>query len=99
MIADDVYEIIVKNGERFEKEINYQRDFSYDFFGFKTLEKSYLLKVHGKIAERPQDMLLRVSIGIHKNDIDAAIETYHLMSEKWFTHASPTLFNSGTPMP
>ncbi len=72
---------------------------AYDYFGFKTLEKSYLLKMHGKVAERPQQMLMRVAVGIHKQDIDAAIETYHLMSERWFTHATPTLFNAGTPTP
>jgi ribonucleoside-diphosphate reductase alpha chain len=77
--------------------IDYTRDYDYDFFGFKTLERSYLLKLHGEIAERPQHMLMRVSIGIHKANVDAAIETYELMSQRWFTHASPTLFNSGTP--
>lgn len=78
---------------------SYDRDFEYDYFGFKTLEKSYLLRMHGKIAERPQQMLMRVSIGIHKTDLDAAIETYNLMSMKWFTHATPTMFNAGTPFP
>jgi ribonucleotide reductase alpha subunit len=72
---------------------------SYNYFGFKTLERSYLLKINGKCVERPQHMLMRVAIGIHKENIDAAIETYNLMSERWFTHASPTLFNSGTPKP
>jgi ribonucleoside-diphosphate reductase alpha chain len=75
------------------------RDFDYDFFGFKTLERSYLIKLDGKVVERPQHMLMRVAIGIHKEDIDAAIETYHLLSQKWFTHATPTLFNAGTPKP
>jgi len=79
--------------------INYKRDLEFDYFGFKTLERAYLLKVHGKIVERPQHMLMRVSVGIHKNDIDAAIENYNLMSDKWFTHATPTLFNAGTPKP
>ena len=78
---------------------SYDRDFEYDYFGFKTLEKSYLLKMHGKVVERPQQMLMRVAIGIHKHDLDAAIETYHLMSDKWFTHATPTMFNAGTPSP
>lgn len=99
LIAKDVYEIIQANAELLDSSIIYDRDFSYDYFGFKTLEKSYLLKMHGKIVERPQQMLMRVAIGIHKQDIEAAIETYHLMSERWFTHATPTLFNAGTPMP
>ena len=99
LIADDVYQIIMDNKDRLDSTIIYDRDYGYDFFGFKTLERSYLLKMNGKIVERPQHMLMRVSIGIHKEDIDAAIETYHLMSEKWFTHATPTLFNAGTPKP
>jgi ribonucleoside-diphosphate reductase alpha chain len=99
LLAPDVYEIIKKNAARLDSAIIYDRDFNYDFFGFKTLERAYLLKLKGKIAERPQHMLMRVSIGIHKDDIDAAIETYNLMSEKWFTHATPTLFNAGTPKP
>ena len=99
LISKDVYEIVTANAEAIEKVINYERDFNYDFFGFKTLERSYLLKIHGKIAERPQDMLMRVSIGIHKENLEAAFETYNLMSDKWFTHATPTLFNSGTPNP
>jgi len=78
-------------------EIIYDRDFDYDYFGFKTLERSYLLKLGGKVVERPQHMLMRVSVGIHKEDIESAIKTYHLMSQRWFTHASPTLFNAGTP--
>ncbi|XP_019177265.1 PREDICTED: ribonucleoside-diphosphate reductase large subunit-like isoform X5 [Ipomoea nil] len=99
LIADDVYEIIMKNAARLDSEIIYDRDFDYDYFGFKTLERSYLLKVQGKVVERPQHMLMRVSVGIHKNDIESAIRTYHLMSQGWFTHASPTLFNAGTPRP
>ncbi|MCL4147705.1 UNVERIFIED_CONTAM: hypothetical protein GTU68_059025 [Idotea baltica] len=99
MIADDVYKIIQDNAEKLDSTIIYNRDFNYDFFGFKTLERSYLLKVNGKIIERPQHMLMRVSIGIHLDDIDAAIETYELMSKKYFTHATPTLFNAGTPKP
>mmetsp|Transcript_44928 Transcript_44928/g.71735 ORF Transcript_44928/g.71735 Transcript_44928/m.71735 type:complete len:794 (-) Transcript_44928:42-2423(-) len=99
LIAEDVYEIVMANKEKLEAAIVYERDFEYDFFGFKTLERSYLLKANGKIAERPQQMLLRVSVGIHKNDIDKAIQTYHLMSQKFFTHATPTLFNAGTPRP
>ncbi|MGZ8540116.1 MAG: ribonucleoside-diphosphate reductase subunit alpha [Chitinophagaceae bacterium] len=99
LIADDVYAIIVENADRLNASIIYERDYHFDFFGFKTLEKSYLLKVNGKIAERPQHLFMRVALGIHKNDIDAAIETYNLMSEKWFIHATPTLFNGGTPKP
>jgi ribonucleoside-diphosphate reductase alpha chain len=99
LISDDVHAIIMDNKERLNAAIVYDRDFEYDFFGFKTLEKAYLLRMNGKIAERPQHMLMRVSIGIHKNDLDAAIETYELMSQKWFTHATPTMFNAGTPCP
>jgi ribonucleoside-diphosphate reductase alpha subunit len=99
LLADDVYQIIVENEDRLNSAIIYERDYHFDFFGFKTLEKSYLLKVNGKIVERPQHMFMRVALGIHKHDIEAAIETYNLMSEKWFIHATPTLFNSGTPKP
>ncbi len=99
LIADDVYEIIRKNTELLDSSIIYDRDFSFDYFGFKTLEKSYLLKMNGLVAERPQHMFMRVSVGIHKEDIESAIETYNLMSERWFIHATPTLFNAGTPKP
>lgn len=99
LISDEVYEVIMNNKEKLDSTIIYNRDFGYDYFGFKTLERSYLLKLDGKIAERPQHMLMRVSVGIHLNDLDAAIETYELMSKKYFTHATPTLFNSGTPKP
>jgi ribonucleoside-diphosphate reductase alpha chain len=99
LLADDVYEIISNHAEHIDSSIIYDRDFSYDFFGFKTLERSYLLKLEGEVAERPQHMLMRVAIGIHKADIEAAIDTYNLMSEGWFTHATPTLFNAGTPKP
>jgi ribonucleoside-diphosphate reductase alpha chain len=99
LISKEVNEIIQKNAERLNSTIIYDRDFSYDYFGFKTLERSYLLKMYGRPAERPQHMLMRVAIGIHKNDIQAAIESYHLMSEGFFTHATPTLFNAGTPNP
>ena len=91
--------IIQKNSELLDSSIIYDRDFRYDYFGFKTLTRSYLMKLEGKIAERPQHMLMRVSLGIHKEDIKSAIATYNLMSEGWFTHATPTLFNSGTPKP
>ncbi|MEL6557192.1 MAG: ribonucleoside-diphosphate reductase subunit alpha [Bacteroidota bacterium] len=99
LLATDVYGIVKENAAKLDAAVDYNRDFNYDYFGFKTLERSYLMKVDGKIVERPQHMLMRVAIGIHKQDIDAAIETYNLMSEKWFTHATPTLFNSGTPKP
>ena len=99
LIAQDVYEIIMENRDVLDSSIIYDRDFKYDYFGFKTLTRSYLLKINGEIAERPQQMLMRVSVGIHKNDIQSAIKTYNLMSEGWFTHATPTLFNSGTPKP
>lgn len=99
LISDDVYEIIRKNAEILDSSIIYDRDFAFDYFGFKTLERSYLLKLDGKVAERPQHMFMRVSVGIHKEDIESAIKTYNLMSERWFTHATPTLFNAGTPKP
>ena len=99
LLSDEVYKVIIDNAAKLDSTIIYNRDFSYDYFGFKTLERSYLLKLNGEIAERQQHMLMRVSIGIHLNDIDEAIETYELMSKKVFTHATPTLFNSGTPKP
>lgn len=99
LLSKEVYGIINKNAAILDSSIIYDRDFSYDYFGFKTLEKSYLLKLNGIVVERPQHMLMRVAIGIHKENIDAAIETYNLLSEKWFTHATPTLFNAGTPKP
>lgn len=99
MISDDVYKVVQANAERLNSAIIYDRDFSYNYFGFKTLERSYLLKINGKVAERPQHLLMRVAVGIHGEDIEAAIETYNLLSERYFTHASPTLFNAGTPRP
>lgn len=99
LLSDEVYKVIMDNKEDLDSTIIYNRDFGYDYFGFKTLERSYLLKLNGNIVERPQHMLMRVSIGIHLNDLDAAKETYELMSKKFFTHATPTLFNSGTPKP
>ncbi|MBI1858394.1 MAG: ribonucleoside-diphosphate reductase subunit alpha [Candidatus Melainabacteria bacterium] len=99
LIAEDVYKIIQDNAELLDSTIIYDRDFGYDYFAFKTLEKSYLLRIDGEVVERPQHMLMRVAVGIHKADIKAAIETYNLMSERWFTHATPTLFNAGTPKP
>ena len=99
LLSDEVWQIIQANAELLDSTIIYDRDYGFDYFGFKTLEKSYLLKLNGKVAERPQHMFMRVAIGIHKNDIDGAIKTYNLMSERWFTHATPTLFNAGTPKP
>ncbi|PDH42382.1 MAG: ribonucleoside-diphosphate reductase subunit alpha [Rhodothermaeota bacterium MED-G19] len=99
LLSKDVYGVINKNAALLDSSIIYDRDFSYDYFGFKTLEKSYLLKLDGKVVERPQHMLMRVAVGIHKDDIDSVLETYKLLSEKWFTHATPTLFNAGTPKP
>ncbi len=99
LIANDVMEIIEKHSEQLDSAIIYHRDYDYDYFGFKTLERSYLLRINGRVVERPQHMIMRVSVGIHKTDIDSVIETYNLMSERWFTHATPTLFNAGTPKP
>ncbi|HEX9651110.1 MAG TPA: ribonucleoside-diphosphate reductase subunit alpha [Cyclobacteriaceae bacterium] len=99
LISKEVYGIVKKNAAQLDSSIIYDRDFNYDYFGFKTLERSYLMKLDGRIVERPQHMLMRVAVGIHMEDIEAAIETYNLLSEKWFTHATPTLFNAGTPKP
>ena len=99
MISKHIYEIVMKHADELNSAIVYDRDFNYNFFGFKTLERSYLLRINGQVAERPQHLLMRVSVGIHGEDIEKAIETYHLMSQKFFTHASPTLFNAGTPQP
>ena len=97
LISREVYEVVKKNASILDSTIIYDRDFGYDYFGFKTLERSYLLKLDGKVVERPQHMLMRVAVGIHHEDIDSVIETYNLLSERWFTHATPTLFNAGTP--
>ena len=97
LLADDVWQVIEENAEVLDSTIIYDRDFGFDYFGFKTLEKAYLLKIDGKIVERPQHMFMRVAVGIHKADIDSVIKTYNLLSERWFTHATPTLFNAGTP--
>ena len=99
LLSDEVYKVIQKHKEVLDSSIIYNRDFGYDFFGFKTLERSYLLKLNGEIVERPQHMLMRVSVGIHMDDIDNVLATYELMSKRYFTHATPTLFNSGTPKP
>lgn len=99
LISAEVYEIIMANKETLDSYVDYGRDFNYDYFGFKTLERSYLLKLNGEVAERPQHMLMRVAVGIHQENIEKALETYDLMSQGYFTHATPTLFNSGTPTP
>lgn len=99
MISDFHYKIIMENADLLNSSIIYDRDFGYNYFGFKTLERSYLLKIKGKVVERPQHMLMRVAVGIHGEDIEAAIETYNLLSERYFTHASPTLFAAATPRP
>ena len=99
LLSKEVYGVINKNAALLDSSIIYDRDFSYDYFGFKTLEKSYLLRLDGKVVERPQHMLMRVAIGIHMDNMDKVLETYNLLSEKWFTHATPTLFNAGTPKP
>jgi ribonucleoside-diphosphate reductase alpha chain len=99
LLDPEVYGIIKNNAVKLDAAIDYKRDFGYDYFGFKTLERSYLIRLNGKVVERPQHMLMRVAVGIHKEDMDSVIETYNLLSEKWFTHATPTLFNAGTPKP
>ncbi len=99
LLSEEVYRVIQENADRIDSAIIYDRDYHFDYFGFKTLERSYLLKLNNKIAERPQHLFMRVALGIHLDDIDAAIETYDLMSEKWFIHGTPTLFNAGTPKP
>ncbi len=99
LVSKETYGIVKKNAAVLDSTIIYDRDFSYDYFGFKTLERSYLMKLDGKIVERPQHMLMRVAVGIHGENLENVIETYHLLSEKWFTHATPTLFNAGTPKP
>lgn len=99
LIDTEVYGIIKRHAAKLDEAIDYKRDFGYDYFGYKTLEKSYLIRLDGKVVERPQHMLMRVAVGIHREDIDAVVETYNLLSERWFTHATPTLFNAGTPKP
>ena len=99
LIADDVYNIVMKNKEKLNDVINYQRDYNFNYFSYKTLERAYLMKMDGKIIERIQDVFMRVSIGLHKDNIKSAIQSYEMMSKKYFTHATPTLFHSGTPRP
>lgn len=99
LISQETYDVVMKYKDQLDAAIIHDRDFELDYFGFKTLEKSYLLKMNGVIAERPQHMLMRVSVGIHGDDIPRVIETYNLLSQRYFTHATPTLFNAGTCMP
>ena len=99
LLSKEAYGVIKKNAALLDSNIIYDRDFGYDYFGFRTLERSYLMRLDNQVVERPQHMLMRVAVGIHLNDIEAAINTYNLMSEKWFTHATPTLFNAATPKP
>lgn len=99
LLAQDVYDIVMENAPLLDSTIIYDRDFNFDYFGFKTLERSYLLKLYGKVAERPQHLFMRVAVGVHKHDLDQVVRTYNMMSEGWFTHATPTLFNAGTPKP
>ena len=99
LISEEVFDIIMANADLLNNHIDYTRDHNYDYFGFKTLERSYLLKLNGEVAERPQHMLMRVAVGIHHGNLEKALHTYDLMSQGYFTHATPTLFNSGTPMP
>lgn len=97
MISQETYECVMRHSEELNSAIVYDRDFNYQYFGFKTLERSYLLKIGKQTAERPQHLLMRVAVGIHGDDVEKAVETYNLLSQKYFTHASPTLFNAGTP--
>ncbi|KAL1722996.1 ribonucleotide reductase [Schizophyllum commune] len=99
MISDATYKVVMDNAETLDSAIIYDRDFAYNYFGFKTLERSYLLRINGRVAERPQHMIMRVAVGIHGDNIERVLETYNLMSDRYFTHASPTLFNAGTPHP
>ena len=99
LVSHELYETVMKNREKLNNYIDYSRDYSFDYFGFKTLEKSYLMRVYGKVIERPQHMFMRVALGIHRMDFKDALHTYDMMSKKYFTHATPTLFNSGTPRP
>ena len=99
LVSKEHYEIVMEHKETLDNAVKHERDFDCDYFGFKTLEKSYLLKMHGKVSERPQHMLMRAAVGIHGADIDAVLETYDLLSQRYFTHATPTLFNAGTTLP
>lgn len=99
LISEETHKVVQKHKDRFDSAIIFDRDFEFDYFGFKTLERSYLMRMNGRVVERPQHLFMRVAVGIHGEDVEAAIETYNLMSERWFIHATPTLFNAGTPKP
>ena len=99
LLSDETFALVKTHAHKIDSAVIYDRDFGFDYFGFKTLEKSYLMRLHNKVVERPQHLFMRVAIGIHGEDLDAAFETYNLMSERWFIHATPTLFNAGTPKP
>lgn len=99
LVSKDLYDTVKEHKDKIDNAIDYSRDYDFNFFGFKTLERSYLLKIDNRIVERPQHMIMRVALGIHGQDVDSALQTYNLMSLKYFTHATPTLFNAGTPRP
>jgi ribonucleoside-diphosphate reductase alpha chain len=99
LISEEAFQVIWQHRDRLDSAIIYDRDYEYDYFGFKTLERSYLLRMNGQVVERPQHLIMRVAVGIHGADLESTLETYHLMSEKWFIHATPTLFNAATPRP
>ncbi len=99
LVSKDIYDIVMQNKNKLNDIIDYNSDYLFDYFGFKTLERSYLMKINGKIVERPQHMIMRVCLGIHLDDFKDALGMYKAMSHKYFTHATPTLFNSGTPRP
>jgi ribonucleoside-diphosphate reductase alpha chain len=99
MISDNVYKVIVKNGKELDAMVVHDRDFNFDYFGFKTLEKSYLLKMFGEVAETPQHLYMRVAVGIWLDDLEMVQKTYDMLSQGLFTHATPTLFNAGTKRP
>jgi ribonucleoside-diphosphate reductase alpha subunit len=99
LIGEETFNIVQKHKVKLDSAIIFDRDFDFDYFGFKTLERSYLMRMHGRVVERPQHLFMRVAVGIHGENIESAIETYNLMSERWFIHATPTLFNAGTPKP
>ena len=99
LVAEDIHAYVMANAEALDGAIDHTRDFQFDYFGYKTLEKSYLFQIDGIIAERPQHMFMRVATGIHQGNLDRILETYDMMSKRYFTHATPTLFNAGTPRP
>ena len=99
LVSDELMDVVREHGELLDAAIDYQRDYDFDYFGIKTLEKAYLIRVDNVVAERPQHMFMRVALGVHGRNVERAIETYDLMSRRFFVHATPTLFNAGTPHP